>query len=113
MHLIQYLCIDKFINNFLAERHLRQPGIVVYSVFDSFQKQSWAFSKSKRLYIDKVYSYQVYQSILININWKIPMHDLAYNDKNLTSVAVRDKKVLQSISVNGCVRGLDSMVINI
>ena len=60
--------IDKFINNFLPERHIRRPSIDVYGVFDPFVKRSCVFSKSKRLDIYKVHSYQVYQSIFININ---------------------------------------------
>ena len=46
------------------------------------------------------------------------MHDLAYNNKNLTTIAVPDRKVLysafniaKSVSINGCKRGPHSIVI--
>ena len=59
--------IDEFINNFLPERHIRWPSIDVYGVFDPFVKRFCAFSKSKRLDIYKVHSYQAYQIIFTNI----------------------------------------------
>ena len=60
--------IDEFINNFLPERHIRWAIIDVYDVFDPFVKRSCVFSKSKRLDIYKVHSYQAYQMIFTNIN---------------------------------------------